>query len=453
MLDVFLLSSQATLKVVLICAGGAYLERAKIFDKTIRRGITEAFVKLLLPCLLFTRILPKMSTDMLPIMGWLAFGNIFYVTVGSVIGAISVWATQPAPRLRKVLRIVPAIGHGNSIPFMMVALLCSDYEGFEAGDADRAQGYIGLYLVMHSITLWGVGLNVIKKERDEDLPAASAAVSNEKEGDNPQLPPQFLGRAAGSGTEGTHSESCAEHRQSDGGEASDSNTTSAESFADIASTKSSEDFPGASSLAESREEAWAESVSSLEMGAVPAIQVRKRFRCKPVSPSSRIPPWVNRAMVAALVATILGLCLPVQTLMAIKGNFVFEAMEKLGEAGPTWALLSVGALFVADGVPKPSAIGYGPLAGAILGRLLLLPACCIFLWGCMRRAVSFFPNDRVLMLVLCLECVTPSAYNLVTICVLQGTGAKELAAALFYQNVAAIFTMTAWVSVILYFVI
>ena len=35
----------------------------------------------------------------------------------------------------------------------------------------------------------------------------------------------------------------------------------------------------------------------------------------------------------------------------------------------------VGALFTADGLPRPSLVGYAPLCALIVGRLIILPAC------------------------------------------------------------------------------
>ena len=63
----------------------------------------------------------------------------------------------------------PAIGHANSIPFMLVGLIVAQDPVFSPDDVNTAQGYVALYLIMHSVTLWGVGMNVISKEKDEDL--------------------------------------------------------------------------------------------------------------------------------------------------------------------------------------------------------------------------------------------------------------------------------------------
>ena len=92
---------------------------------------------------------------------------------------------------------------------------------------------------------------------------------------------------------------------------------------------------------------------------------------------------------------------------AQRRNFLFGAMSTLGSAGPAVSLLAVGANFVADGFPRPSVIGYAPMFALIVGRLLILPGCCIALWVALRHYAPFFPSDPLLMLVMCIECCTP----------------------------------------------
>merc|ERR1712032_252830 len=163
--------------------------------------------------------------------------------------------------------------------------------------------------------------------------------------------------------------------------------------------------------------------------------------------------WLNRPVVTALTAACLGL-FPVFKwhLASAEGsmNFAFGAMEKIGQAGPAISLMAVGGLFVEDTVPMPSAIGYRLFFGAIVSRLVILPLCCVPFWLFLRRWCSFFPDDRAFLLVLCLEGCTPSAYNLVTMCVLQGRSSNKIAATLFYQNLAAMLTLTAWATFIVF---
>mmetsp|Transcript_55236 Transcript_55236/g.117811 ORF Transcript_55236/g.117811 Transcript_55236/m.117811 type:complete len:105 (+) Transcript_55236:3-317(+) len=99
-------------------------------------------------------------------------------------------------------------------------------------------------------------------------------------------------------------------------------------------------------------------------------------------------------------------------------------------------------------MPKVSLVGVRPMIAMTVGRLLLVPACTLPLWMFARKYVPFFPNDPVLMLVICLQACTPSAYNLCHICILQGTGAKEIAAGLFFQNLVAVFSLTLWATVL-----
>ncbi|CAE7658844.1 PILS2 [Symbiodinium pilosum] len=414
-------SLKAVSKIVIICAGGAYLEKAGVLHKEMRKGVSEAFVKLLLPCLLFTRIIPTMSLETLPKLGWLAMANLLYVSLGLCIGYLAVLLTNPPRSMRRILMATPAIGHANSIPFMLVSLVMTEDPAFQPGDSTTAQGYVGLYLVMHSITLWGVGMNVIKKEK-EDEPALTAHGTPNSQAEDSQRP-QTLGRAAGLGLGSGHS-------------------------------------GGAMSVSEAREEQWSHSISGLELGSPvtssgPNTKGQQAI-CDPKSLRRFVPKWVNRPMATAILSALLGLIPGLHGVLVPDSgplNFLFGAMSSLGSAGPAISLLAVGANFVADGFPRPSLIGYVPLVALIVGRLLILPACCIALWVTLRHYTTFFPADPALMLVMCIECCTPTAYNLVTVCILNGVGAKELTAGLFYQNLVAIFALTAWTTVIMSFVI
>ena len=43
------------------------------------------------------------------------------------------------------------------------------------------------------------------------------------------------------------------------------------------------------------------------------------------------------------------------------------------------ALLGVGAEFISQGWPSPLLVGYGPLLGVVVGRLVVLPLCGLIL--------------------------------------------------------------------------
>lgn len=393
----FVTSVSAVSKIVLICAGGAYLQKAGILNKEMRKGVSEMFINLLLPCLLFTRILPTISVETLPKLAWLAAANLVYVSFGLIIGSLSVWVTRPGTAsLRKILTATPAIGHANSIPFMLVGLIVSQDPVFD-NDVNTAQGYVGLYLIMHSITLWGVGMNVISKEK-EDEPAVDENLPAAVEGWTGPVPTP-LGRQVSSGR----------------------------------------------GLEEARSVEALETTETTERG--PRCAMLKHWR-------RFVPAWLNRPMGTAILTAILGF-IPGLKWCFVSGalSSVFGAMSALGTAGPAISLLSVGALFVADGLPRPSVVGYAPLCALIVGRLIILPACCIALWTTLRQHLSFFPKDPALMLVMCIECCTPTAYNLVTMCILKGVRAKELTTGLFYQSLAAIFALAAWTTVIVFYVV
>jgi len=307
------------------------------------------------------------------------------------------------------LAVSPAIGHANSIPLLLAPHICSLYgERFRAGDALVAEGYIGLYLIMHTFTLWGIGLNVIRKPKE------------------PLTTPEPAPTTVGSETAGAHS-------------------TLPPAQASLDDEMSSR-------------ETWSEAVSQMETGAPPPpAQQKRQLRCHPQLLKDSIPDWLNRPMFACLLAVAVGLVPPLRAhLVQADGvaNVPFAAMEQLAAAGPVVALLGVGAAFVADGVPGIGIVGYRPLMGLIVGRLIILPAVALPLWVSLHRLqVPFFPQDPVFMLVLSLEACMPSAFNIVTMCTLQGVGEREMSGALFYQFLAAVPTVTIWTAVILRFVV
>jgi len=221
-------------------------------------------------------------------------------------------------------------------------------------------------------------------------------------------------------------------------------------------------------VARETSQAWAEAVVGVENGAprpeVPKLRGHSSLRDRlchgaasmPVLLHRYWPEWLNRPMVSCLLAVAVGLVPLAKALLVDAGplSVPFAAATKLGSITATLALLGVGASFVADGFPTLSIIGYGPLFGVIFVRLVALPAVAIFLWVTLRASLpSLFPSDPVFMLLVCIECCMPSAFNIVTMCTLQGVGEKQMAGALFFQNLTAMVTVTVWVAVVLKFVI
>eukprot|EP00438_Fugacium_kawagutii_P003866 Skav231341 [mRNA] locus=scaffold2490:153797:162566:- [translate_table: standard] len=397
----FLTSVNAVAKIVLLCAAGAYLQKAGILHKgcrqEVREGVAKMFVNLLLPCLLFTRtarILPIISLETLPKLAWLAVANLTYVSLGLLIGSLSVLVCRPGtPSMRRILRATPAIGHANSIPFMLVGLIVAQES--HAGVLIFWMAFFFavflMYLIMHSITLWSVGMNVItKKEDQEDPPGDSQPELPSSHSDELPVPAPsrpMLGRL--------------KHRGAD--------------------RRGPRGFSIFSKL------------------------------------KALIPGCVNKPMATAIFTAVLGF-VPGAKHFFVSGPFstVFSAMLALGTAGPSIILLTVGALFVNDGFPHPSLVGYAPLCALVMGRLIILPACCIALWITLRQHLFFFPSDNALMLVMCLECCTPTAYhdqNAPNSLATSGIRSQELTAGLFYQSLTAIFAIAAWTTFIVYYVV
>ena len=51
----------------------------------------------------------------------------------------------------------------------LVGLIVSRDPVFDQDSSSRAQGYVGLYLIMHQITMWGVGWQMISLSAREEM--------------------------------------------------------------------------------------------------------------------------------------------------------------------------------------------------------------------------------------------------------------------------------------------
>jgi len=316
---------------------------------------------------------------------------------------------------------------------------------------------------MHTFSMWGVGLNVIRKPQPAAAPAEPKLQAHE-----------VAAQAIGAGDTDSTTASDEEERPELSPEDIEIGDLGAEQSATQAVEKSvfvERDLlaeAAAEQVARETSQAWAEAVVGVENGAprpeVPKLRRRSSLRDRichgaasmPVLMQQYWPEWLNRPMVACLLAVAVGLVPPAKALLVGTGplSVPFAAATKLGSITATLALLGVGASFVADGFPTLSVIGYGPLFGVIFARLVALPACAIAVWVTLRASLpSVFPSDPVFMLLVCMESCMPSAFNIVTMCTLQGVGEKQMAGALFFQNLTAMLTVTVWVAIILKLVI
>ena len=89
------------------------------------------------------------------------------------------------------------------------------------------------------------------------------------------------------------------------------------------------------------------------------------------------------------------------------------------------------------------------LGGIVLGKLFLVPLGMLLL---LRWARPYIPRDNVLLLVMMVESITPSANNTVMMCTLIGFGVKEMSAVLFYEYMVSVVPIGMWIVCYLSFI-
>lgn len=129
-------------------------------------------------------------------------------------------------------------------------------------------------------------------------------------------------------------------------------------------------------------------------------------------------------------------------------RFIFIGLTSMGAIAPALSMTILGAN-----------LAHGPTRGntpasvlfiIMVGKLVLLPMCVFLILLALKQHL---PNDPVLLMVIMVESVTPSANNIVMMCQLHGHGEKEAAAILFWQYLVGIAPMAMWIVLFLAYII
>ena len=121
----------------------------------------------------------------------------------------------------------------------------------------------------------------------------------------------------------------------------------------------------------------------------------------------------------------------------------------MGAIAPALSMTILGAN-LAHGPKGKNVGGWKVLFTIMLGKLVLLPLCVFLLLLVLK---PYLPDDPVLLMVMMVESMTPSANNIVMMCQLHGHGAQEAASILFWQYVIGIPPMAMWIVLFLAYVV
>eukprot|EP01113_Clastostelium_recurvatum_P004437 TRINITY_DN11955_c0_g1_i2.p1 TRINITY_DN11955_c0_g1~~TRINITY_DN11955_c0_g1_i2.p1 ORF type:complete len:299 (+),score=63.51 TRINITY_DN11955_c0_g1_i2:44-898(+) len=146
-------------------------------------------------------------------------------------------------------------------------------------------------------------------------------------------------------------------------------------------------------------------------------------------------------VIALTLALFVGLVAPVRYLFfETRLSVIPETAALLGSATVPLVIITLGAV-IADSI-KSEGIPKAQVAGVVLVRFILLPIIGVIIIIILERfgVMPSFKSNPVLGFTLLLQCATPTAVNLVTICQVSGSGGERtLSALLLWIYIGSLF--------------
>ena len=161
-----------TIFTILIASGcGAYLVRKNILHQQALKDMSNLLVHLILPCLLFSKIISAISFEALRELWVFPIAALVNIGGGLFIGLIVSMLCRKQNEFRR--GIVASLGFGNSayIPLVIIVAIVFQVPELFIEKNATANGitYISLYLVPYMILIWLVGYPIIAREKLRNL--------------------------------------------------------------------------------------------------------------------------------------------------------------------------------------------------------------------------------------------------------------------------------------------
>ncbi len=170
-MNYFWLSIEIIFTILIASSCGAILVRKKILYEQSLKDISNLLIYLILPCLLFSKIVSAISLKALRELWVFPVAALVNIGGGLCIGLIvSIFCRK----LKEFKRgIVASLGFGNSayIPLVLVtAIVFQAQELFvEKNAVANGVTYISLYLVPYMILIWLVGYPIITRQKLKNI--------------------------------------------------------------------------------------------------------------------------------------------------------------------------------------------------------------------------------------------------------------------------------------------
>lgn len=177
----------STLNVFLIAGTGVWLSCKGVIDSSASIKIAQVIAKVLLPCLLFSKVSESISVEGLKVFWILPVSALVYVTCGIAVSALLLHLLCVPKALRPAVVCACGLANSQGLPIVLVASIAE--HRFSPAEYDRAVSCISMYLVALSVLMWTIAPAIMRQptsyeELDESVPQEQSVNPVEHEAPN-----------------------------------------------------------------------------------------------------------------------------------------------------------------------------------------------------------------------------------------------------------------------------
>ncbi len=449
---IFLASVRAVLCAATLAACGLWMSRAGVMTPALSKGLSQLSVKLAIPALLFSSMVPGMTFELMAFAWPLLLLPVVYLLLGALIGWLILLLVSPPDNFRLGTVAACTFGNTTGIPIVLLSVLQQSLSRSVYAEVADPLLFLSIELVTFPLLQWLVGMLLLR----------------------------MGGSGLATNALGSPEALAAPMRRHAAGEVSNSHISMMSAGEDeqyhaiLAKQMSQRALEREAALAPSGAPCGSAGggVGSLGFGGScggfmahdPAAELRHSL-LHPMTPErgggraataahrlraacGALGKVLKRVLVPQVAGILLGgatglygrpLLLPPETAPL---GWVYLAVSKLGAAAVPINLILLGAALSRTPASR-SELPPLTAVGILAGRFVFMPCCGLLVATALASLpleVPFLLADPFWLVCLILTC-TPTANNIVVMCELAGENRRAMSAAIFYQYVATPFVL------------
>ncbi|KAH8926951.1 auxin efflux carrier [Atractiella rhizophila] len=161
------------IRLLLPALAGALLYRAKLLNEVGMRNIGQVILNVLLPSLLFSKVVPSITNENLPELGIIILVAVFYQGTSAAAAVIMRAVVEIPSNFRHGFLAAAIFSNWGDLPTAVIQTVTSSTPFGKPGESDLAIAYVSIFILVYFISFFPLrGSYLIKKDYDPPPPPA-----------------------------------------------------------------------------------------------------------------------------------------------------------------------------------------------------------------------------------------------------------------------------------------